>query len=151
MNFFPLPPEPALPVEARSVARTGITTLASLRRPPPWPWRYLVLCVPASSYTPVLKNGKYRTKAVSFGSSINSLFNARLRAGSAHLPANSLRGGYDDDDAGDEKASCRAYGSSLIFARVAALSFLNPPASSASRVKRTPSNAIRSLFTSDSA
>ena len=64
--FFSLSPEPALPVEARSVARTGITTLASLRRPPPWPWRYLVLCVPASSYTPVLRNDKDRTKAVFF-------------------------------------------------------------------------------------
>ena len=66
--------------------------------------------------------GKFQKKKTAFLVAIKTHFNAVLIVGPAHLPANSLRGGYDDDDAGDEKAPCRAYGSSLIFARVAALS-----------------------------
>jgi hypothetical protein len=67
-------------------------------------------------------------KKTAFLVAIKTHFNAVLIVGPAHLPANSLRGGYDDDDAGDEKSPYRESGTSRIFARDATFSFQNPPA-----------------------
>ena len=44
-------------------------------------------------------------KNTAFLVAIKTHFNAVLIVGPAHLPANSLRGGYDDGDAGDEKGA----------------------------------------------